>query len=255
MNSSEALQDPVQRAAALLRTSQRAVALTGAGISTPSGIPDFRSARSGLWERDNPMEVASLPVFRRRPERFYGWLRPLAAAMWQAKPNPAHRALAALEAAGKLRAVITQNIDGLHQAAGSQNVLELHGSLRELSCPKCFTRFPVEGFITPFLENGALPLCRECHAVLKPGIVLFEELLPADVWAQAEVYSRECDLMLVVGSSLEVFPAASLPEYAVEAGARLIINNLTPTYLDADAELVLHADLAEVLPKIAAAVL
>jgi len=242
----------IQKASSLLKVARHAVALTGAGISTPSGIPDFRSQGSGLWTKDNPMEVASLSAFRYRPDRFFAWLRPLAAQIAKARPNPAHQALADLEKAGRIKAVITQNIDGLHQAAGSQAVFELHGSTRSLTCLHCRRTYPIGQFLEEFLAQAKLPYCPNCGKLLKPDIVLFEEMLPASVWRQAEAHCRHADLMLVVGSSLEVTPASGLPLTALDHGAQVIILNFSPTYLDDYASVVLHADAAGILPQLAA---
>src|SRR5574338_9721 len=171
----------LQKAAGLLRRAKHAVAFTGAGISTHSGIPDFRSAGSGLWERFDPMEVASLDVFRTRPERFYDWLRPLLQNIWSAQPNPAHQALARLEEVGILKALITQNIDDLHQRAGSRQIYEVHGSLRTMTCPRCQQVYPSRHF-QPMLAgadgSGGLPRCPNCAVVMKPDITLFGEMLP-----------------------------------------------------------------------------
>lgn len=239
----------IQQAGEMLRSARHAVVLTGAGISTPSGIPDFRSQKTGLWERDDPMRVASLSAFRHRPEVFFNWLRPLARKMWQAEPNPAHYGLAEMEKAGLLKATITQNIDGLHQEAGSKTVLELHGSARTASCLSCRSNFPAEHFHQAFLD-GQIPHCPKCGSVLKPDIVLFEEMLPADVWEAASWQCEHADVMLVVGSSLEVVPAAGLPYTAAENGAKLIINTLSSTYLDGAAAVVLPYDVVEVIPAI-----
>jgi NAD-dependent deacetylase len=244
--------DEIQKAGSLLKSARHAVVLTGAGISTPSGIPDFRSQGSGLWNKDNPMEVASLSAFRHRPERFFAWLRPLAAQIGQAHPNPAHQALADLEKAGRIKAVITQNIDGLHQAAGSQTVLELHGSAKNLTCLSCHRSYPIGQFLEALVSEGKLPYCPNCSKLLKPDIVLFEEMLPAAVWDQAEAHCQQADLLLVVGSSLEVSPANGLPWTAFENGAQLIILNFTATHLDAQASVVMHADAAKILPQLAA---
>lgn len=244
----------LNKAAELLRNSRHAVAFTGAGISTPSGIPDFRSQGSGLWEKDNPMEVASLGVFQSRPERFYGWLKPLLHGIWNAQPNPAHLALAQLEQAGILKALITQNIDDLHQRAGSQNIYEVHGSLRSVTCPNCRETFPSNRFRekleTATSIREGMPRCPTCSRVLKPGITLFGEMLPEDTWMEAEAHCRQADVVLVVGSSLEVWPAASLPQLAVANGARLVIANLSPTPLDRRADVLLPADVAETLPDL-----
>ncbi len=249
MNSEAA--GAIQHAAELLRKARHAVAFTGAGISTPSGIPDFRSAGSGLWQKNDPMVVASLTSYRRTPQVFFDWLRPLARQIALARPNPAHLALASLEQAGILKAVITQNIDGLHQRAGSQTVLELHGSMTSLSCPICRKSFPSEPFLEPFIQDGTIPTCPQCRRFLKPDIVLFEEMLPVDTWREAQAHSQQADVFLVAGSSLEVMPAAGLPLYAVESNAFIIINNFTPTFLDEQAEVLLPMDVAEVLPRIA----
>jgi NAD-dependent deacetylase len=242
----------IQKAGSLLRFARHAVVLTGAGISTPSGIPDFRSQGSGLWNKDNPMEVASLSAFWRHPDRFFAWLRPLAAQIVKAHPNLAHQALADLEKAGLIKAVITQNIDGLHQAAGSQVVLELHGSTRSLTCLSCRKSYLIGQFLEEFVVQGKLPYCLNCGKLLKPDIVLFEEMLPVSVWEQAEAHCRQADLVLVVGSSLEVSPAGSLPLISFQHGAQLIILNFSPTYLDEHASVVFHADAAEILPQMAA---
>lgn len=238
------------RAAELLRGARCAVALSGAGISTPSGIPDFRSPGAGLWEHADPFIVASLSGFRRRPQAFYDWVRPLARRIVQAQPNPAHRALAQLEAAGRLRAIVTQNIDGLHQRAGSQCVHEVHGHLRTATCLRCRRQVPAGGLLAALLaEGGAMP-GRTCGGTLKPDVVLFGELLPADVWAAAEAVVDRCDVLLAVGSSLEVAPVSGLPLRAVGHGARLIIVNREPTALDDLADVVIRGDVAAVLPAL-----
>lgn len=247
--------DLIQRAARMLRAAKHAVALTGAGLSTPSGIPDFRSPGTGEWAHVDPLDVVSLTTFRRQPERFYSWLRPLAVKMAAAEPNPAHRALAELERAGILHAVLTQNIDGLHQKAGSQAILELHGTLKTLTCPTCQRTFQAEVYYTDFIENNALPHCPGCNAILKPDIVFYEELLPLAAWSKAVQLAQAADVFLVAGTSLEVMPVNSLPVYALQNGAELIINTLSPTCLDGHASILLKADVSLVLPAIARAIL
>jgi NAD-dependent deacetylase len=243
------------KAAELLCNARLAVALTGAGFSTPSGIPDFRSKGTGLWEHDDPMEVASLTTFENHPERFYGWIHSLSTSIWTAKPNPAHIALADLERAGVIKAVITQNIDGLHQLAGSSNVFELHGTLRSMTCIRCHAKVDSATVIPGFISAGILPLCPACQGLLKPDIVLFEEMLPEAAWGKAEQFCSSCDMILVVGSSLEVIPASRLPLLALEKGAHLVINNRTQTYLDPYADAILREDLAEIVPALARQVL
>jgi len=243
----------IERTVDLLCNSRHAIALTGAGVSTRSGIPDFRSPGSGMWEQVDPFEVASITAFRRQPEVFFNWLRPLARLLQEAQPNPAHVALAQLEAAGIVKAVITQNIDGLHQKAGSQCVLEVHGHMRQATCIRCYRVFPTEPFIEAFLANGSLPSCPECGNVLKPNAILFGEQLPTSVVQAAQRHIYQCDVMLVAGSSLEVIPVSDLPHIARRRGARVILINLQPTYMDDQADVTFHADVADVLPEIARA--
>lgn len=245
----------IEHAADLIRRAQSGVALTGAGISTPSGIPDFRSTGSGLWEHFDPMDVASLSAFRYRPERFFDWVRPLAEKIMRAKPNPAHLALAQLERAGCLTAVVTQNIDDLHRKAGSQKVLEIHGHLRESTCVECFRRYPSGRLLQHFIETGEIPRCPACGGVLKPDVVLYGEQLPFQVVQEAKALISHSDLVLVVGSSLEVTPAAVFPVQALNAGGRLVIVNREPTYLDSRADFIFRQDAAVVLPKLAEEVL
>ncbi len=245
------IQEDLQRALALLKEAKRTVVLTGAGISTPSGIPDFRSDATGLWSFTNPFEVASLWAFRERPQRFYQWLQPLAADILQARPNPAHIALAQMQRQGKLSTIITQNIDGLHQAAGSQHVLEIHGHLREVHCLTCGWEGESEPYLEAFIRSGELPICPQCGSVLKPKVVLFGEALPHDVVVAAQEAALHSDLMLVAGSSLEVMPAADLPALAVRSGSRLIIATLGITPFDHLADVLLRGDVAETLPWLA----
>jgi len=240
----------IDRAAQLLSQANYAVALTGAGHSTPSGIPDFRSPTSGLWTQVDPMAVASLFAFRLHPQDFYDWIRPLARTMLEAQPNPAHHALAQLESAGLIKSVITQNIDGLHQKAGSQRVHEVHGHMREATCIRCYQVTPADALIEAFLECNEIPHC-PCGGVMKPNVILFGEQLPMNVLVAAQQDTMICDLMLVIGSSLTVEPVADLPLMALGHGARLIIVNYQSTHLDDRADVLIHADLAEVLPHIA----
>lgn len=246
----EATQSRIHFAADLLRQARHAVILTGAGISTPSGIPDFRSEGTGLWSKDEPLEVASLSTFRTHPERFYNWFRPLAGDIYKAQPNPAHQALARLEEQGLLKNIITQNIDILHQKAGSKNVIETHGSLATLTCTHCYDKYPHEQFLPAFLQEGEIPRCPACNSVLKPDVILFGEQLPQQAWMAAQQAARACDLMIVAGSSLEVLPVAGLPMQAVDRGAHLIIINNSPTYLSVRADLIFLENVAEVIPAI-----
>lgn len=245
--------DNVKRAAALLREARYAVALTGAGSSTPSGIPDFRTPGLGLWERSNPMEVASIYAFRRNPQAFYDWMRPMVKTLLAAEPNAGHRALAEMEEEGWLKAIITQNIDDLHQRAGSRKVLELHGHVREATCIRCYQVLPAGELLKDLLDSGEVARCSVCGGVIKPNVVLFGEQLPIVVVNAAMAHIRQADLMLVAGSSLEVMPASHLPVLVQEQGGRLILVNLAPTYIDDVADVVIHADIVEILPLIARA--
>ncbi len=243
--------DPKYRqAAGLMKGAKHMVALTGAGVSTPSGIPDFRTPGSGLWEQADPMSVASIWGFIEHPQGFYDWVRPLTQLLLTAQPNPAHRALAELETMGILHAIITQNIDNLHQVAGSKRVLEVHGHMRQATCIRCYHLVPGQPLIQKFLEDGAIPTCEVCGGVMKPNVVLFGEMLPVSVMYEAEQESKACDVMLIAGSSLEVAPAADLPLAAKKSGARLIIVNKSPTPADNQAAIVLREDVADALPKI-----
>jgi NAD-dependent deacetylase len=244
----------IEDAAELVRKAKRAVVLTGAGISTPSGIPDFRSEGTGLWSRDEPLEVASLRTFRTAPERFFEWFRPLAGQIFFAQPNAAHIALAQLEQAGHVQTIITQNIDALHQKAGSTCVVETHGTLKTLTCTDCYQKYDADLYLKPFIEAGKIPKC-SCNGILKPDVILFGEQLPHAAWVQAQRAVRQCDLMLVAGSSLEVLPVAGLPMQALDRGAHLIIVNNTSTYVNVRADVVIMDDVASTLPEIAKRVL
>jgi NAD-dependent deacetylase len=247
------MEDDIARAAELICQSQHMIALTGAGHSTPSGIPDFRSPESGLWEKVNPMLVASIWAFRLNPKTFYDWIRPLLRTLSDARPNPAHVALAELEHLGYLKVIVTQNIDNLHQLAGSRRVLELHGHMREATCIRCYKVVPVDAALEQAVRNGRVPHC-ECGGVLKPNVILFGEQLPVRVLNEAMAEARRCDLILVAGSSLEVTPAADIPFVAHESGAKAIVVNLVPTCFDDRADVVIHGDVAVVLPALVRAV-
>lgn len=240
----------IQHAAKLIQAAKVIVAFTGAGISTPSGIPDFRSDNSSLWEQHDPMLVASIYGFRQNPQAFFDWVRPLAQTTLEAQPNPAHFALVQLEELGKLDSIITQNIDMLHTRAGSNTVHELHGHMREVTCIHCFTKYGAEPIIQDVIQTGKVPQCPKCQGVLKPDVILFGEQLPYKQVQLAKDAVRKCDLMIVIGSSLEVYPASDLPVLAYRNSARIIIINLQPTPLDNIADIVIRDDVAIILPTI-----
>lgn len=238
------------RAADLILCARHVTVLTGAGISTPSGIPDFRSFKSGLWNKANPFLVASLQAFRIKPHLFFDWIRPLARLLLDAVPNPAHLALVQLEKMGRLGSIITQNIDNLHQKAGSQNVIEIHGHIRKATCVRCYHAVPTDSILKRFIEDHQIPRCQECGGVLKPNVILFGEQLPVVEVRAARQEALNCDLMVVVGTSLSIAPAADLPFVARENGADVIVINKQPTPIDKVATLVIRQDLVFALPRI-----
>jgi len=242
--------EAIKEAALLISQARSTVALTGAGISTPSGIPDFRSPESGMWDNVNPMEVASIQGFQRDPGAFYGWVRPLVTITAEAEPNPAHLALAQLERIGKLDAIITQNIDILHSKAGSKTIYEVHGHLRDLACLHCGVEQPAAEAMMRLAQTGEMPICIACEAIVKPKVILFGELLPAAVLNSAERSTLRADLFIVIGSSLEVAPVNSLPRMAKQRGAKLIIINFGETHMDPAADIIIRGDVAHVLPDI-----
>jgi NAD-dependent deacetylase len=238
----------VERLAELMRERRPCVVLTGAGISTESGIPDFRSA-GGIWQQYDPAAVAHIDAFRRDPVRVWEFYALRLEALAQAEPNDGHRALAELEERGWIRAVVTQNVDGLHQRAGSREVVGVHGSLREAECIHCRVRVPMEDALSLL----PLPPCPECGEVLKPAVVMFGELLPEEAIERAQALAAEADLLLVVGSALEVYPVAELPAETLATGGALAIVNRGSTRWDSRAELAIDAGAGETLRALAAA--
>jgi NAD-dependent deacetylase len=227
--------------AELIRERQPCVVLTGAGVSTESGIPDFRSD-TGIWAEIDPFEVASIQAFRRDPERVWSFYRERIRVLLEAQPNAAHEAIASLEGLGLVQAVVTQNIDLLHSRAGSREVVEVHGSIRSAQCLGCLWSEPADAVLAQ-LEAASTPSCPCCGEVLKPGVVLFGELLPAAAMERATHLARSARLVLVVGSSLEVWPVAGLP---LEARGFAIVNR-GPTALDEHALLKVDAGAGETL--------
>jgi NAD-dependent deacetylase len=245
----------IQRAAQLLVQARQAVVLTGAGLSTPSGIPDFRSQDTGLWENYNPLEMATFQAFRRHPVEFFNWIRPLARCMFEAQPNAAHLALAQLKAAGCVSHIITQNIDGLHQRAGASGVVELHGDIYSGTCVNCYLVYHSEQFYVDFIERACVPYCPACGGIIKPNVILFGEALPVRALMAAKRAVAECDVLLIAGSSLEVAPASDLPMLARSHQAQLIIINQGSTYMDDFCDVFIQSNVALALPAIAAACL
>ena len=243
--------DSSRRLAQLMLHSQRTVALTGAGISVPSGIPDFRSPETGLWERVDPMDVAHIEVFRRDPERFWAFYGQRFQTLDDKRPNRAHELLAKLERSGLLHAVITQNVDGLHRRAGSSELVEVHGTIAHSSCLRCRSSYPLEEVRARQAADGrSVPRC-DCGDPLKPDVVLFGEYLPSDVFERAQQLAEQADLMLCIGSSLEVYPVAELPLRTVAGGGQLAIITQGATPLDARAAVRLGGDVVAELEALA----
>jgi NAD-dependent deacetylase len=239
----------VSDAAELLSSARRGLALTGAGISAESGIPTFRG-EGGLWTKFDPVKVASLDYFMADPAAYWKVSKERGSVALAARPNPGHHALAALESAGHIAAVATQNTDGLHQDSGSRHVIELHGSGRTVQCLDCGNREP-RSVVQARLEVEMPPRCSVCGGIfLKPTVVLFGEPMPHAAVQEAFALARHADVMLVVGSSLVVYPAAEIPVAALRSGASLIVVNAEPTPLDDVATVVIRGKSGEVLPEI-----
>lgn len=241
----------VERLAELVASRRRCVVLTGAGVSTESGIPDFRSP-GGLWAEFDPFEYGSIEAFRADPEKVWRFYAPRFSVLTDAEPNAAHRALAALERAGYVEAVVTQNIDLLHERAGSRDVVEVHGSIRTSTCIGCGARYPLDRVLALLAEAPA-PACPACGAILKPDVVFFGELLPAAAMERAYALARGTRLLLVVGSALEVYPVAGLPYETLGAGGDVAIVNRGPTALDGRATLKVDGSAGETLSALARA--
>jgi NAD-dependent deacetylase len=240
-----------------LREARSVVALTGAGISTESGIPDFRGPQ-GVWTKDPKAEkLSNLHYYMNDPEvRVASWQARLVHPAWTAEPNAGHRALADLEGKGRLDTLVTQNIDGLHQKAGSspERVIEIHGTVREVVCMACGERAPMERALDRVRAGEADPPCRSCGGILKSATISFGQSLVAEDLMRAEKAARGCDLFLALGTTLTVYPVAYLPQAALDAGARLVIANAQPTPFDEVAAAVVRANLGDVLPRLVALV-
>jgi NAD-dependent deacetylase len=242
----------VELLARLIRDSRRTVALTGAGISVPSGIPDFRSPGTGLWEKVDPMEVAHIDVFRRDPQRFWTYYRPRFGMLSEKQPNAAHAALAELESRGLLEAVITQNIDRLHRKAGSRRVIEVHGTIETSSCLDCGASYTLD-LVEGLFDTEGVARCHGCNGPVKPDVVLFGELLPERAMDDAVALAAGAELLLCVGSSLEVYPVAGLPEMTRGAGGRIAIVTKGPTPYDSVADVRLDGDVVDDLQSVLSA--
>ncbi len=241
-------QQEIEKVSELLQNSEYTVCLTGAGVSTASGIPDFRTPGKGIWSKINPIEVTSIDAFRENPARFYHFYRPRIEELENVAPNQAHYALVRLEQSNYLQKIITQNIDNLHQKAGSQNVLEIHGNLSQAICTRCGTKISSQLLLEKIKENSQqIPYCR-CGGIFKPDVVLFGEVLSN--LDEAITEASKADLFIVIGSSLQVSPANLLPEYSLARQGDLIIINYMETPLDYKAALVINQDVGLFLFKV-----
>ena len=244
--------EEIERLAQLIIESEKVVVFTGAGVSTESGIPDFRGP-GGIWSKYDPEDFTIQRFLTSPAARKTLWkMSSESGLLAEAEPNPAHYAIAELHKLGKLDCVITQNIDNLHQRAGvpEDKVFELHGNTRWAVCLSCRRRFPMPEVLQRIKKGVEVPDCPDCQGILKPDAVLFGEALPQETLHEAIHRSRNCDLFVVIGSTLVVYPAAYMPTYAREAGARLAIVNLTPTPLDYQATVVIHGKAGEIMPKV-----
>ncbi len=244
--------EETERLAQLILESKRIIVFTGAGVSTESGIPDFRSP-GGIWSEYDPEDFTIQRFVGSLDARRAFWkMSAEGALLAEAEPNPAHYAIAELYSLGKLDCVITQNIDNLHQKSGvsEDRVLELHGNMRRVICLSCRKRFPLPEMLPVVRDGTEIPACRDCEGILKPDAVLFGEQLPIVTLREATRRAQKCDLFIVIGSSLVVYPAAYIPTYTTGAGATLAIVNLTDTPLDHEAEVVIHGKAGEIMPGV-----
>ncbi|MHA1491563.1 MAG: SIR2 family NAD-dependent protein deacylase [Promethearchaeota archaeon] len=240
----------IEKFAGLISESENIVALTGAGMSTESGIPDFRSPGTGLWTKVNPDKFASIHSYISQPGKNLKFMLDLGTTIFRAKPNNGHKALTKLQKMGKLNGVLTQNIDGLHQKARTKNVIELHGNVNEAICMRCNTIYPITYLINQVLRGSLSPSCERCNGLLKPNAVFFGEPLSSEDLISADLMIDDCDLLIVLGSSLLVYPVAFYPYKVISAKKKLVIINIQETDMDSNAEVVIHDKIGDVFPKI-----
>ncbi len=244
------IDEKIEQFAQLILDSKNIVALTGAGMSTESGIPDFRSPDTGLWNKVDPYDFADINSYGKGGADNFDFMLETGMTIFRAKANKGHKALTRLQRLGKLEGVLTQNIDGLHQRARTQNVVEFHGNVREAICMDCSKIYPITEMINQYVQYRKMPTCKECSGMLKPNAVFFGELLDSSDLAKADEMVANCDLLIVLGSSLLVIPVAFYPSKALMVGAKLCIINIQPTGEDGNAEVVIHEKIGDILPKV-----
>ncbi|TFG16125.1 MAG: NAD-dependent deacylase [Promethearchaeota archaeon] len=244
------LDEKITTTVELIRQSQNIVILTGAGMSTESGIADFRSPNTGLWEKVDPYEFGSINSYVANTGKNLKFMLEMGMTIFQAKPNKGHKAITKLQKLGKLKGVITQNIDGLHQKAHTKNIVELHGTANESRCIRCHKVFPITTMINQVLQGNYAPSCEECNGLLKPNAIFFGEPLLSETLISADKMIENCDLMIILGSSLLVYPAAHYPDKARSLGAKLVIINIQETHIDDYADVVIHEKIGDIFPQI-----
>ena len=246
----EGLEKKISDFANLIIESNNIVALTGAGMSTESGIADFRSPGTGLWTKVDPSEFASIHSYISNTGKNLNFMLEMGITIFRAKPNKGHKSLTKLQKLGKLVGVLTQNIDGLHQKAHTKNIVEFHGTVNEAKCLRCKKIYPITIMINQFLKERTSPYCEACNGLLKPNAIFFGEPLESEVLAVADKMIAECDLLIILGSSLLVYPVAFYPHKALSGGAKVAIINIQETEIDPYSEVVIHEKIGEVMPKI-----
>ncbi|MBD3197118.1 MAG: NAD-dependent protein deacylase [Candidatus Lokiarchaeota archaeon] len=244
------LEGKIERFADLIIQSKNIVVLSGAGMSTESGIPDFRSPGTGLWTKVNPSEFASIHSYVSDTGKNIKFMLELGMSIFKAKPHAGHKALTKLQKMGKLNGVLTQNIDGLHQKAHTKNVEELHGTANEAVCMRCNEIFPITVLVNQVVKGDSQPSCPKCSGLLKPNAVFFGEPLDSDTLERADDMIKDCDLLIVLGSSLLVYPVAFYPRKLITNGAKIAIINIQETEIDGSAEVIIHKKIGEVFPRI-----
>ncbi len=246
----EGIEKKISDFANLIIKSNNIVALTGAGMSTESGIADFRSPGTGLWTKVDPNEFASIHSYISNTGKNLNFMLEMGTNIFRAKPNKGHKSLTKLQKLGKLIGVLTQNIDGLHQKAHTKNIVEFHGTVNEAKCLRCKKIYPITTMINQFLKERTSPYCEACNGLLKPNAIFFGEPLESEVLAAADRMIAECDLLIILGSSLLVYPVAFYPHKALSGGAKIAIINIQETEIDPYSEVVIHEKIGEVMPKI-----
>jgi NAD-dependent deacetylase len=240
----------IKKFAQLILDAKNIVALTGAGMGTESGIADFRSPGTSLWEKVDPDEFASIHSYVSDPKKNLDFMLDLGMAIFKAKPNKGHKALTKLQKLGRLNGILTQNIDGLHQKAHSKNVVELHGTAYESICMGCGNIYPITIMIDQVSNGKYTPSCETCNGLLKPNAIFFGEPLRSETLSKADGLIEKSDLLIVLGSSLLIYPVAFYPKKALSLGAKLAIINIQETDIDASADVVIHDKIGDVFPRI-----